>query len=169
MLTTLTILAYIILALTALAGLAIAFIGFPGTWLILAGFILGDLVFPGPGHFTAWGVALGLALLAEVAEWVMGYFGMRKYGVSGKAAWGAIIGSFIGAIVGVGIPVLGSLIGALLGAFLGAFIVEAAVSAHLGDAVKSGWGGLVGRLAGIFSKTLCAGAMVIVVFYAIIK
>jgi hypothetical protein len=167
----LAVAAYIVLSLAALAGLVLAFVGFPGTWVILAGFLLGNLIHPGPNHYGAWAAVAGLALTAEAAEWVMGYFGMRKFGVSRKSAWGAVAGSFVGAFAGVAfpVPVLGSLIGALAGAFIGAFLVEVVVSSDTGTAVKSGLGGLLGRLAGIFSKTLFAAAMVVVAFYTLMN
>lgn len=167
----LTIAAYVVLSLAALVGLALAFVGFAGTWVILAGFILGDLVHPALNHYGAWAAMTGLALLAEAAEWVMGYFGMRKFGVSRKSAWGAVGGSFLGAFAGVAIPIpiLGSLIGALAGAFIGAFLVEMLVSAPMGSAVKSGLGGLLGRLGGIFSKTIFAAVMVVVAYYELMN
>ena len=168
---TLTILAFIILGLTALAGLVLAFIGFPGTWVILLGFILGDVAFPGLNHYRVWLVVLGVALAAEVVEWLLGYFGALKFGVSKKATWGAIAGSLVGALAGVGIPILGSLIGALVGAFLGAFAVEMLTSRQGGvqGAVRSGWGGLLARLAGMLGKTVFAVIMIIIEIMAMIK
>ena len=109
----------------SLAGLALIPVGLPGLWLIVLGIV-------GYGWLTDFrsltvgfiALAIGLALLAELAEAWIGFRFARRYGGSSRAGWGALAGGLAGAVVGVPVPVVGSVVGGFVGAFAGAALFE---------------------------------------------
>ena len=144
-----------ILTLLNLCWLALVLIGLPGTWLMLATTALlawwqGDM-------FSLWtlGIVLVLAIIGEVLEFFAGVVGTKRAGGSRWGAAGAIVGCIIGGIVAtflIPIPVLGTLIGACGGAALGAWLMELASGKEMRLAVRSGIGGVIGRLLGTLAK-----------------
>lgn len=149
----------------------------PGNWFIVVFTAVFAFFFPAEdGEGIRWavvGIAVGLALLGELVEFVAGAAGAAKQGGSRRgmvlALMGAAVGSILGAIVGVPIPVLGSVIAALGGGALGAF-----VGAYLGETWKGrtseasfeiGKGALVGRLLGTVGKLAIGAIMVVVVAF----
>lgn len=145
--------AYALLALGQLAGLLMVPLGLPGTWLQVIA--IGAYAYATHWRLGWWifGIALVLAAMAEVVEFVMGGRFARKYGGSRRAAWGAIIGGLIGAFVGTPVPVIGSVIGAFVGAFLGAALLELTSSSEVRGALRVGWGAFLGRLAAAAMKS----------------
>jgi uncharacterized protein YqgC (DUF456 family) len=80
----------------------------------------------------------------------------------------SLIGGVIGALLLTPVFMgLGALIGSFLGALLGAFFVEILNQKDLKPAARAGYGALMGRLAGMFAKGLCALAMVIITLMSI--
>jgi uncharacterized protein YqgC (DUF456 family) len=139
-------LAVVVLAISILAGLLLIPLGLPGLW-VMAGGILGygaltDFRTVGVGMIA---IVLGIALLGEVLETVVGFRAARRYGGSKRAGWGALLGGIVGAIVGVPVPIIGSVIGAFVGSFAGAALFELSASRRLETAVGAGWGAVVGR------------------------
>jgi len=150
----LTILALVILILAMGGGLVAVVLGLPGTWMILgASALYGWLT-----DFTVITIQLlfGLFLLAAVAEaldFVAGLWGARRYGGSRKAMAGTLIGGLLGAIALT--PMLfgfGSILGAFFGAFVGAFGITYLEQRKMEEAVRVGWGALVGRVFAIVFK-----------------
>ena len=132
----------------SLAGLALIPVGLPGLWLIVLGIV-------GYGWLTDFrsltvgfiALAIGLALLAELAEAWIGFRFARRYGGSSRAGWGALAGGLAGAVVGVPVPVVGSVVGGFVGAFAGAALFEYTRARQSGTAAKAGWGAVLGRAA----------------------
>lgn len=122
--------------------------GLPGTWLMIcAAFAFNWLT---DSTAIGWATIVGLLVLAvvgEVAEFVLSARYTTKYGGSRRAAWGAIIGGTIGAIVGIPIPVVGSIAGAFAGSFIGALVMEWTVQKDMPASTRAAWGSLVGRVA----------------------
>ena len=148
--------AYALLALGQLAGLLMVPLGLPGTWLQVIA--IGAYAYATHWRLGWWifGIALVLAAMAEVVEFVMGGRFARKYGGSRRAAWGAIIGGLVGAFVGTPVPVIGSVIGAFVGAFVGAALLELTSSSEVRGALRVGWGAFLGRLAAAAMKSAVA-------------
>lgn len=155
--------AYLLLVLACLVGVLVTPIALPGTLIIL-----------GAAAIYAWGTGFatigwpllatlaGIALLAEVAEWLTGALGARRAGGSRRAAWLAIAGAFVGGLLGAGAGFgLGAIPGALVGAFVGAFLGEVSLEGDWERARQVGWGALVGRAWGIAVKGAAAVAMTI--------
>jgi uncharacterized protein YqgC (DUF456 family) len=150
----LTIVTLVILILTMPVGLIAVVLGLPGTWLILLTSVLYSWV-TGFSVIT-YQMLIGLLVLAVVAEalemW-SGLWGARRYGGSKKAMLGTLIGGFIGAIILT--PMLfgfGSVVGAFLGAFVGGFVVTYLEQRKMSQAMRVGWGGLLGRVFAMVFK-----------------
>jgi len=148
--------AYGLLALAQVAGLLMVPLGLPGTWLQ----VIAIGAFSYATHWRAgwfiFAVAVALAAVAEVIEFMMGGRFARKYGGSRRAAWGAILGGLVGAFMGFPLPIIGSVIGAFIGAFVGAAVLEMTAGAEARAALRVGWGAFVGRLAAVAMKSAVA-------------
>jgi len=147
------ILAVVVLVLCGVAGLLLIPLGLPGLWVMVGGFL-------GYGWLTQFRsvsvamivVVVALAFIGEIVESWLGFRFARRYGGSGRAGWGALIGGLIGAVVGVPVPVVGSVIGAFVGSFGGAALLEYGQSRRADVAVGAGWGAVVGRAAAAAAK-----------------
>ncbi len=95
-----------------------------------------------------------LTLLGQVADFVMGIWGARKFGASWKGAVGAFIGAFVGFIVPP--PLFWLIVGPILGAVIG----ELAAGRSFRDGGKAGIGTVVG---GILAFALKFGISVCVI------
>lgn len=155
--------AYLLLVVLQFLGLGLIVFGLPGLWVEVAALIgyawLTDFRTVG---VVAILVALGLALVAELAELVLGARFARKYGGGRRAAWGAVLGGIVGALVGLPLPLVGSVVGALLGSFLGAFLLELTRRKGAAPALRVGWGAFLGWCTAIALKV--GVGMVILVF-----
>lgn len=158
--------AYLLLVVVQLIGLALIVFGLPGLWVEVAAFI-GYAWLTG---FTTVGTAaillvVGLALLAELAELLLGGRFARRYGGGRRAAWGAIVGGIVGAMVGLPIPFIGSVIGAMLGSFSGAFLLELTRRQGASPALRVGWGALLGWCTAIALKV---GVGVVILVFTVL-
>ena len=145
---------YLVLAALQLIGLALVPLGLPGLWLMLLAGVGYRLLVPATGLTWQWiVVATVLAAIAEILELSLSLKYTRKYGGSKRAGWGALFGGLIGAVVGVPVPIIGSVIGAFAGSFLGALAAEYSLGRSHGEAQRSAWGALVGRVAATTVKT----------------
>ena len=158
--------AYLLLVAFQVGGLALVALGFPGLWLQVAAFGL----FAWLTHFRAVGpvsvaLVLFLAIVAEIAEFLLGGHFARKYGGSRRAGWGALAGGVLGALVGVPLPLLGSILGAMVGAFAGALALELTTGRGAAPALRAGWGAFIGRTVAIAMK---AGVGVVILVFALL-
>jgi uncharacterized protein YqgC (DUF456 family) len=139
--------------------------GLPGTWLMILFPVL--LKWWQPDQFlvswTVLGVAVGLAVLGEVLEFVLGAAGSRRTGGSTRGAVLALVGSIVGGIMGIALPVpiVGPLLGACLGAFVGALLGNLWAGRTLFQSVVAGRGAAVGQFWGTVAK-LAIGAVIAV-------
>jgi uncharacterized protein YqgC (DUF456 family) len=138
----------------------------PGTWLMVL--CAATLEWLNPGEFmfswTVLFVAVGLAALGEVLEFLLGAAGTRRAGGSKRAAALAILGGFVGAILGTALPVpiVGTVIGACLGAFLGSLGGDLWAGRTLFQSYVAGRGAAVGRFWGTLAKLTVGGIIFIV-------
>ena len=158
------------LVLVGIACLILIIFGIPGTWIFLGL----TIVIAAIGGFqkltiSALLILLGLAILGEVIEFLVGYLGTRVKGASRKATISAIILSFIMAILMSGYPpILGSLLGAFLGAFIGAFSVEYLFQRKLKEAYQAGLAAVFGRVTGMISKIAVGVSMIVITVYYLV-
>lgn len=145
--------AYLLLAIVQLVGLTLIVFGLPGLWVEVAAFIgyawLTDFDTVGT---VAIVVVVGLAIVGELAELVLGGRFARRYGGGRRAAWGAILGGIVGAVIGLPLPLIGSIVGAMLGSFSGAFLLELTRRQGTAPALRVGWGALLGWCTAIALK-----------------
>jgi uncharacterized protein YqgC (DUF456 family) len=152
----------IILILSMPAGLIAVVLGLPGTWLILVASVL-------YGWLTEFAIInaqlllglLALAVVAELLDLTAGLWGARRYGGTKKAMVGTMIGGILGAVALS--PMLfgvGSIVGAFFGAFAGAFSMTYLEQRKMDEAMRVGWGALLGR---VFAMVFKGAAVVIMI------
>lgn len=163
-------LAYLLLGLAQLAGLALIPFGLPGLWLqagALAAFAYWT-DFAAVSVYTV-GLVLFLALVAEIAELLLAGRYARRYGGGRRAGWGALLGGLVGAFAGIPIPLLGSVIGALIGSFVGATLLELTARRGTAPAVRAGWGALIGRIVAMAMKAGLGVVIAVVALFAALR
>ena len=144
-----------IVFIAGLAGLLLPVIpGIPLIWL-------GTVVYAVLTGFAkiGWGdlaVFTGLTLFSVVVDYTANIIGARKFGAS---RWG-IIGAFLGLAAGL---MTAGPVGLILGPLAGAVIGELLSGKSGSRALKSGFGALVGLLAGVVVK-LAIGLTMIGIF-----
>ncbi len=163
----LLITAFVLLSVLCLIGLIATPLGLPGTFVILAGAVLFNLV-QWKMAISLWVLVLLLALAVsgEILEYWLGVRLAARRGASGAAIAGAIVGGLIGAFAGVPVPVIGSVIGLFLGVFLGALLVELVLQKSLPRAWNAAIGAFYGRAGAILVKSMVGVAMAAAVFAA---
>lgn len=126
----------------------------PGIPLIYGGYIFYGLVTGwkdyGWGAMVVWGLVVGGMALLDVYA---GSLGAKKYGASRYAVWGSIMGGILGSIA-AGLP------GIILGPLVGAMLGEIIAGRSWREALRSGWGTILGLVAGHLGKVAVAIAMI---------
>jgi uncharacterized protein YqgC (DUF456 family) len=180
MVTFLCVLGTVLFALALLLGVAATAFGLPGTILIL----LDAVIYSACTHWQhppLWVllVLVALAAVAETADNILGYSGVRRSGGTSKTGLWAMAGGLAGVFVGGWVsPLLGALgltgglagvvfgvllppiACGLLGGYLGGYIFELRQGKSRSEAAQAGKGALIGRLHGALAKMLLAGVMV---------
>ena len=163
----LAILGWTLFGFCILGGLILDVVGLFGNWVILATVTVAWVV-TGFDHFSfaGLGVMVVLAVVGELLEALAASYGASKFGGGRGASVAALVGCFLGVIVGtplIPVPVVGSLIGACGGAFLAAGLyeyIQMEKKAH--EALWTGLGAALGRMAGLFAKLFCGLVMLAV-------
>ncbi|MBA2882616.1 hypothetical protein HNR65_002970 [Desulfosalsimonas propionicica] len=155
--------ALFVLILCCIAGIVLVPLGMPGTFVILAGAVFYNLI-QGAMVFSLLVLALllGLAIVGEVLEYILGVSMATKRGASRRAAFGGIVGGIVGAFAGVPVFLIGPVIGLFAGVFIGAFVVELAVKKDAAASFRSATGAFYGRVGATLVKTLIGITMVVV-------
>ncbi len=134
----------------------------PGIPLIYLGYIVYGLATGwrdyGWGVMVVWGLVVGGMMFLDVYA---GSIGAKKYGASRYAVWGSIVGGILGSIA-AGLP--GIIVGPLVGAIVGEFVAGRSWR----EALRSGWGTILGLVAGHLSRVVVAIAMIGSFFWWII-
>ncbi len=114
-----------------------------------------------------------LTVVAETADnWLMA-LGARKFGASRGAIWLSLLGGFLGAlfigpVLSLILGLLGPFIAAFLGAFLTVVLFELYKRKEFGEALRAGWGTLLGRMAGVVFKLTVGTGMAIAIAFALL-
>ncbi len=183
MLHVLAVIGTVIFVIVLLLGFLAVLVGLPGTILILVASVVYSAC-TGFEMIPWWMllILLGLTVTAEVADSILSAIGAKRYGTSTKGQLTAIAGGVIGAIIGgsaspllgaiglAGGPVAsvalvlgGPIVGSFLGGFGGAWLYEVWAGRGSDDAVRAGWGAIVGRTIGVLLKCAIAGVMLALV------
>jgi uncharacterized protein YqgC (DUF456 family) len=155
-------LALVILVLAMPVGLIAVVLGLPGTWLILAASVF-------YGWLTDFAIItmqlllglIALAVVAELLDFTAGLWGARRYGGTKKAMVGTMIGGILGAVALS--PMLfgfGTIVGAFFGAFVGAFSMTYLEQRKMDEAMRVGWGALLGRVFALVFKGAAVVTMI---------
>jgi len=149
--------------LAMVAGVLAIPLGFPGQFLVPVA-AAGLRLAVGRPSWAVVGVAFGLAVLAEVAEALAGFWGAGRARGGFWSGVAALGGGVAGAVLGsFAAPVAGSVLGALAGTFAGAYLVEYRRTRAGGQAARVGRGAVVGRVLGSAAKVVMAVVMMVVV------
>lgn len=159
-----TVLAWIIIIALFVIGMAGAvYPVLPGVLAVYAAFFVYGLMI-GFGSFGKWFwlIQTTIVVVIFVADYVVGAYGVKKFGGSRAS----VIGSTIGLIAG---PFVIPVVGLLVGPFLGAAIGELATGADIKQSCRAGIGSLVGFFSGIVVKLALQAIMIAVFIIWIIR
>lgn len=135
--------AFIVALLVMLAGVAGTLLpalpGIPLIWVAMLGYGLVERFRTMTPLFL--GLSLAVVVLSQVAEHYARAWGAKRFGAGKAGTWGAVIGSVIGLFF---MP-----IGLVAGPFLGALAGELLVGRSAKEALRAGWGGLIGALGSV--------------------
>ncbi len=141
----------------AFAGLVYPII--PSALFILTGFfVYGWLWSFEELNWLFWTIELLFVLLLFGADMLANLIGVKKFGGSRAGLWGSTIGLLTGPFI---IPVAGILIGPFLGAVIAELIVS---KSTFRQAVKTGFGSLVGFLTSVITKGIILLIMIVLFF-----
>jgi len=134
----------------------------PGPPLGFIGLLLFALIrnFSPPLTPTLMVILLIVTMGVTLIDYLLPLFGAKRYGASKWGIWGAIGGMMIG--------IFFSSFGMLFGAFIGAVLVEWFVSRKKGQALRAGWGIIVGSILGMVLKLGTSGIMAYYLIRAVI-
>ena len=164
----------LLLFLGMAAGLAIIPFGLPGIGVIFGSALLYALATQFNAISLNWILVLGvLTILGETADnWLMAA-GAKRFGASTAAAWLSLLGGFLGALIlgpllAVVLNVIGPVAGAFLGAFISVVLYEHRQKQNWREALRAGWGTLLGRVAGIALKMVVGVSMAAAVAWSVL-
>jgi uncharacterized protein YqgC (DUF456 family) len=153
--------------LLSVASLTI-YLGFSGNWIVTG---LAALY----GLFTGFAtvgwrlllVLVGLALLGEAVEFVLGTFYVARKGATRGGVALAFVGGIVGALAGNGVvPVVGAVLGSFVGAFCGAVLGEYLRWRRLEPSLRIGAHAFVGRVLAMVAKHAIGLVMIFLVLRA---
>lgn len=151
----------IILFIVAFAGLVYPII--PSVLFIAAGFIVYGLFFSfEPFNWLFWTIQILFVILLFGADYISNMIGVKKYGGTKAGIWGSTIGILVGPFV---IPVAGIILGPFLGAVIAELIVH---RRNINEAIKVGFGSLIGFISSIFTKGIIQAVMIIYFLFVVL-
>jgi uncharacterized protein YqgC (DUF456 family) len=125
----------------------------PGTVFILCGFLVYGLI-TGFDSLSGWFFIgqVALVCLSYAVEFFATAFGVKMFGGSKAAAWGAVLGSLLVFVLGP----IGIIVGPLLGAIAGELLMGEQVK----QALHSGFGSFLGFMGGVVASLIISGIMI---------
>lgn len=139
--------------------------GIAGTFILVADVALYQVLSQtSPFSWAFIALLLGIAVLIEVIEGILGSIMARQFGGSKWSMVGAGVGGILGAIWATPLfPVVGTLIGGIVGAFLGTLLVEYVNKRNWHQAFKAGTGALIGAVSAKGLKIVAALIMILMI------
>ncbi|MBU8870038.1 MAG: DUF456 domain-containing protein [Gemmatimonadales bacterium] len=157
--------AYLLWSLLLVAASLFVYLGLGGNFIII-GLALIHALLTGfdPIGWTLLGILVGLALIGEGLEFLVGTFFAARKGASRSGVVGAFLGGLLGAVIGNSmLPVLGAVLGGFGGAFLGAVTGEYRHQKNLEPSLRIGALAFSGRLLAIIIKHIIGLVMVFLI------
>jgi uncharacterized protein len=159
LLNTVALLLAVILFILGMVGTILPLL--PGVILIYTGMVLYGILTGFAGLDTMFFILQGMAVVLVFSlDYLATAAGTRRYGGSSHAAWGAALGTLLGLLL------LGPF-GIIIGPFLGAVTVEIIRGKNTEQAVKIGFGTLIGLVGGTVLKLGIEALMIIWFFLSI--
>lgn len=151
------VVARILLLVLGAGALCLNALAVPGNWILLALATayawLTDFTRVG---WPTLGVLAGLALLAEILEFVVGLTWTAKRGATRRGTLGAFLGGLAGVLMTAQIvPPIGPMLGGFAGTFAGAYVFEYLAQRKRDAALRAGRAAFIGRIVAAAVKTLC--------------
>jgi uncharacterized protein len=135
----------------------------PGVLFLLGGFILYGVLFSfEPFNWIFWTVQGLFVILLFGADYIANIIGVKKYGGSKAGIWGSTIGLLAGPFV---IPIVGIIVGPFLGAALAELLVN---KKNINDAIKIGFGSVIGFVSSVVTKGIIMAVMLIYFFVLVL-
>lgn len=153
---------YVLWALLLVVASLFVYLGLGGNFIVLGLALIHALVTGfDPIGWQLLAVLLGIALLGEGIEFVVGTFWVARKGATRHGVVGAFAGGLLGAALGNGVvPVVGAILGSFVGAFGGAVAGEYLARERLEPSLRVGGHAFLGRLLAILVKHLLGLVMV---------
>lgn len=104
---------------------------------------------------TVLAVLFFLMVVSLLIDYFAGVVGAKKYGATKYGTWGSFLGGIVGVLI-FNIP------GLLVGPFAGAVIGEIVSGKKIDQALKVGFGSVLGLAGGAFFKFVIALAMIVI-------
>jgi uncharacterized protein YqgC (DUF456 family) len=98
-----------------------------------------------------------VTIIVIVMDYIIPLMGAKRYGASKWGVWGSVLGMVIG--------IFWSPFAMLVGAFIGAVVVEWLVGKKKGEALRAGWGVVMGTL---FATILRLGVSGMMTYYFVL-
>jgi uncharacterized protein YqgC (DUF456 family) len=98
-----------------------------------------------------------ITILVTVMDYIIPLLGAKRYGASKWGVWGSVLGMAIGIFLAP--------FAILAGAFIGAVVVEWLVGKKKGEALRAGWGVVMGTL---FATILRLGVSGMMTYYFVL-
>jgi len=156
----------VLLYLVLCASLILTVLGLGGNWVLVGAALVIKLTGLSGMTWTWLAVAVGIAILGEVLEAVVGLVVVAKKGGTRWGVAGMFVGGIAGAVLGAPVaPPLGSVVFGFVGAFVGGGVGEYLRSRRLDDAVRIGFWSFVGRSAATAGK-VAAGLCILWIIVA---
>lgn len=127
-----------IIILIGLAGTVLPVL--PGVVIVWVGLIIYKVWVPTDLTWTFIFINGLLALIAQILDFVMSYYGARKFGATWRGGVGALLGAIIGPFV------MTPLLGIILGPVIGAVIGELTARRTMKESGRAGIGTIVGAV-----------------------
>ena len=132
----------------------------PGSLIVWLG-VLVHRLWIGPEDSVTWKIVAitgVIMLIGQIADFVMGIWGARKFGATWKGALGAFLGAFVGFFIPP--PLFWLIVGPVIGAIIG----ELAAGRSFRDGGKAGVGTVIGGIVA-FALKFGLSVCVIALFY----
>lgn len=127
----------------------------PGPFLVWAGIFIHKAVLGDDSvSWTFFAVATILTLLAQVLDFLCGFWGAKRFGASWQGGVGAVLGGLAGAVL-FNIP------GLIIGPIAGVILVEFIRNRDIQQAGKAGIGTIVGGIAAFVAKFAISFIMIV--------
>jgi len=135
----------------------------PSVLFILGGIIIYGFLFTfEPFSWFFWIVQALFVIMLFGADYMANLIGVKKFGGSKAGVWGSTIGLLIGPFV---IPAVGIVLGPFIGAILAELIVH---RKGIMEAVKIGFGSVIGFITSVAAKLLVQAFMIIYFFIVVL-